>query len=561
MKSLFKFFRIILGIVAIFFCLSSQAQHNKKQLLPSVIPDLSLQARHHKDQLSPKTYNFSTFTRKYTNPGKFWLLRNKNFLSHPDAGYDNEYIPRSSAVEIFDKRTIDTKYYINKDTPSICYSQKSSGPMHYKSGGQWLTIDKRLEPKGNDLYEASHQEHPVGFDMKKKSSYIKEDGGAVFFNNWKLFGQKDGMEVLIAEADWSQYTAGDDGISFKNIFPGIDAEMRVSKGSIKTSFIVRANNFSGYDRYLLRDLFSGYETGNLLFSNGQSDSETATDADFKIGSKQVLHIKKGLMYGEKNPSSSYQAIRYELKQNELTLPVNADYLNTQLKFGNVVIDPMVEDSATISQGAISGSYLDVVGDCTINLNSPCPNTLMVPTPPAATIVDALFTFNTYANVPCARSDGYYRFAAGSCFSELWEGPDMLNGETDASDKSMGGNIVSCMPAPQCTSQLIPFIFSFYRTCNGPAGCDGNCVYAQSDLTITLVGYTAEVNDTLLSASPQFVCSGSLSLLTANAQFGVPPYNYTWYTTFGDSLLGSGNTISVKVPTKNSSQFYVNVKDA
>ena len=112
--------------------------------------------------------NFTSFTRKYTNRGPIWMLRNRAYLSHPDANFADQYSPNKNALEIFQKRTVDSKFYINKDNPSIVYSQRSSGPMHFKKNGQWITIDTRLLPKGPSVYEASNQEDPLGFRYQKK---------------------------------------------------------------------------------------------------------------------------------------------------------------------------------------------------------------------------------------------------------------------------------------------------------------------------------------------------------------------------------------------------------
>src|ERR1700712_676527 len=157
--------------------------------------------------------NFTGFTRKYTNRGKLWMARNKAYLHHHDANFADQYSPNGNAIELFEKRTIDSKFYINKDTPSIFYSQRSSGPMHFKKNGEWITIDTRLSPKGPLLYEASNQENPLGFDMKRKSSYIKTAEGRTYFNNWKLYGENGSIRTLLATADWTHYTAGDDGIA------------------------------------------------------------------------------------------------------------------------------------------------------------------------------------------------------------------------------------------------------------------------------------------------------------------------------------------------------------
>ena len=228
----------------------------------------ALQAQQGRRQMPVVKNNFTSFTRKYTNRGKLWMARNKTYLRHPDANFVDDYSPNKKAVELFAKRTIDSKFYINKDTPSICYAQRSSGPMHFKRNGQWITIDTRLSPKGPLLYEASNQEDPVGFDIKRKSSYIITSDGRTYFNNWKLYGKNGSTETLLATADWTHYTAGDDGIAIKNIFPGIDAEMKVSGGSIKTNFIVHDNKFSTYKTLLFRDSFLNGHSGNFTFSNG-----------------------------------------------------------------------------------------------------------------------------------------------------------------------------------------------------------------------------------------------------------------------------------------------------
>ena len=295
----------------------------------ALINGSALRAQDGRRQMPVIKNNFTSFTRKYTNRGKLWMARNKAYLRHPDANFGDQYSPNSKAVELFEKRTIDSKFYINKDTPSIFYSQRSSGPMHFKKNGQWITIDTRLSPKGPLLYEASNQEDPLGFDIKRKSSYIITPDGRTYFNNWKLYGENGSTETLLATADWTNYTAGDDGIVIKNIFPGIDAEMKVLKGSIKTNFIVHANKFSTYKTLLFRDSFLNGHTGNFTFSNGLPGNGLASSADFRVSEGTVFHIKEGVMYQKENPSSTYQFIPYYLDHNKLTLAINSDFLNAQ----------------------------------------------------------------------------------------------------------------------------------------------------------------------------------------------------------------------------------------
>src|ERR1700722_12211949 len=129
--------------------------------LITLVNGSALWAQDGRRQKSVIKNNFTSFTRKYTNRGKLWMARNKAYLGHRDANFSDEYSPNRKAVELFEKRTIDSKFYINKDTPSIFYSQRSSSPMHFKKNGQWITIDTRLSPKGPLLYEASNQEDPL----------------------------------------------------------------------------------------------------------------------------------------------------------------------------------------------------------------------------------------------------------------------------------------------------------------------------------------------------------------------------------------------------------------
>ena len=114
----------------------------------ALVQSSAVQAQYIRPQRAVMKNNFTGFTRKYTNRGKLWMARNKAYLSHQDANFVDGYNPNSKAVELFEKRTIDSKFYINKDTPSIFYSQRSSNPMHFKKNGEWITIDTRLSPKG-----------------------------------------------------------------------------------------------------------------------------------------------------------------------------------------------------------------------------------------------------------------------------------------------------------------------------------------------------------------------------------------------------------------------------
>jgi gliding motility-associated-like protein len=495
--------------------------------------------------------NFTSFTRKYTKRGNIWSVRNNAYLNHPDANFTDRYSPASDAVELFAKRTVDSKFYINKNNPSIVYSQRSSSPMHFKKNGQWITIDSRLQPKDALMFEASNQEDPVGFDIKRKSSYIITADGKTYFNNWKLYGENDSTETLLANADWTHYTAGDDGIAISNIFPGVDAEMKVSRGSIKTNFIVHANKFSNYKTLLFRDSFLNGQDGHFSFSNGSPGNGLVSSADFRVSEATVFHIKEGVMYQKNKSSSSYQFIPFYLDHNKLTLAVNSDFLKT----GDVIIDPLVQSMGTLNMNMITGSHSNQ--DC--SLDTACEYDFMVPAPPGAQLIDAQFSFGFAANDPCAGQDGAFSFSSGTCVSQMYAGTATGPGDQNFPNQSIlmsnGTNLAGCLPNPVCglIPQNIPFSFFFYRKCHGPDGCDGSCITANQDLTITLVGRTFD--SVTVTATPLMSCPGSPVTLTARGYFGVAPYNFTW---LGLPQFNGDSVITVNPTTNNT--YTVQVSD-
>ena len=302
--------------------------------------------------------------------------------------------------------------------------------------------------------------------------------------------------------------------------------MKVSKGSIKTNFIVHTNKFSKYKTLLFRDSFLNGNTGNFTFSNGLPGNGLVSSADFRVKGQTVFHIKEGVMYQNGNPSSTYRFIPYYLDHNNLTLAINSDFLNAQVRTGDVVIDPLVQSTGVLKKDTINGSHSNQ--DC--SLDTACKYDFMVPAPTQATIIDAMFSFEFTANAPCVGQDGAFSFTInGGCTSQKYVGTATGTGPQNFPNQSIllnnGASLTGCFPSPVCGPQNIPFTFNFFRNCHGPTGCDGSCIGASKDLTITLVGRTLDTAS--LVAAPQSICAGGQVTLTARGYFGVPPYNYVW----------------------------------
>lgn len=485
-------------------------------------------------EASVGTANFKTFTSKITAPDQEWLEVNKEFASHPDAKHvapDNDYI------EVLQKRTLEGKYYINRNDHAAFQIEKGSMPMHYIKDGQFLTIDTRLTKISDHILEASRQGTPVGFDLQRKASYIKVRNEAIYFNNWSLYGSKNGTLTVLAQANWSNYTAGDDGMKIMDIFPGIDAEMKINRGSVKTNFIVNSNRFPGYDYFKFKDMFEGgTRNGNglLQFADGSAaGTNKLTDVNYRVNQKNILRIEKGIAYRADNGAATHKVLGYDIQSGNLFLNVDAQYLNTQLSSGKVIIDPMVSVQDTAAMVSPNNYSMN----CGSVTNS-CNRTLSITPPAGATITKVYCFFQIQVISPASFNQSFFGIqtngACGLTYGTTVTGSGTL-GTPDSTRNGLIGydSITSwalpCIPGPSCTPAPIVFTLRLFNTycAAGPAGCSD--VYNRGlapGFIIKLTGVTFDPKK-ITRTSDTAICQGSSVTLGRTASFGVPPYRYTW----------------------------------
>ena len=53
-----------------------------------------------------------------------------------------------------------------------------------------------------------------------------------------VFVKENGSEQSLGNANWSNYTAGDDGVYVKDAWPGIDMIMSLRNGGLETNFSI-----------------------------------------------------------------------------------------------------------------------------------------------------------------------------------------------------------------------------------------------------------------------------------------------------------------------------------
>ncbi|HRG59368.1 MAG TPA: gliding motility-associated C-terminal domain-containing protein [Bacteroidia bacterium] len=520
-----------------------------------------------------KSNNFTFFsTPKKSNYPKVWQQQNKNeFAEHPELGILAFNAPDKDLVEDLSKRNIDYRYFINPNQPSEFYVQKSLGDLHYKKDGYWQTINHYLTQKGNHLFEADRQPEPVGFNAKDKFSYINTPNGKISFNQWKLYGKNQNNTIeLIALANWDNFTAGDDGLYISNIFPGIDASMKVMRGAVKTNFIVKSIQFSNYSEYIFQDeLALGNEIGILQFMNVSNTEHAVDRVQFIANNISIVEIGEALAYPENGDKSQRYFPEYNISNNQLGIIISATWLQQMLQLGHVIIDPLVTSTNTLAQAAITGSRYDA----TCNFTQSCDFTLNVNTPPAAVFTDVLINFDYLAQGLCFMEDGATRFTLGGCVSPnlagfYWYCQDPNPGTCTGTNISIFSDISTCLPAPSCLAQPLSFGLKFYRSCWGTTGaaCSNTCIGAASPWNVVIQGQTVNFTNPApnqFSVSATSVCAGqNITATSLGTQYGVGPYTVNWsLSPTGIPSVGAGTPAVINFPTAGAYTLYCIITDA
>ncbi|HLP20240.1 MAG TPA: hypothetical protein VK174_08065, partial [Chitinophagales bacterium] len=198
-------------------------------------------------QMRVKKPNFTTF-RKDTKEVTETLLKatSADAKKHPEFGIVPYNTQCSGCVELIDKRTIDSRQYVDAYSENHTFSQQSFFPLHYKKSADdiWRTIDQRLRPSATEagVYVAANQPVPTKCDLNKKSTSITVRGYEFEFNkNLTMYFFDDNTLYTQREnGNYQQNTVGEEGLYVTNIWPGIDMEQIFSVGQVKTNFVIPA---------------------------------------------------------------------------------------------------------------------------------------------------------------------------------------------------------------------------------------------------------------------------------------------------------------------------------
>ena len=490
-----------------------------------------------KEGMVPETVNYTSFTTLGRNPEK-------------DLPYN---APCKDCVEDLSARTEMTRFFKGTGPDKgLVYSQGGYSPINMKNAsGRWVPVDARLKPEGNGLYTAKDQPTPVTIDLNAGHSSIRNIYGEARFNNrpellWKA---EDGTVQSLGKANFSNHTAGNDGVRVTDVWPGIDMEMRAIVGGIKTNFVLRNRPQQTGGRLIIRDEFRLDGGMRLKMEGTEVTIETA-------GGQEAFHVSSCIGYdSQAQRANGVQNFGYELSGNTLDMVIPVSTLQNPQMVYPYTIDPLVNSSNTLPQASITGSAYGAA--CFSNY---CTYNLTVPSPANTVITDARFTFSYLATGSCWQYDGAMTFTSGSCLSPnqagyYWFCNNIGTGTCNGTNLSIYSDVASCMPPASCAPQNVPFQMRFYRCFSNSAGCSNSCIGAASPWTMTLTGKTVEVASASVNGSGSTtICQGASATLNAAGTAGVGPYTYSWSP---GGLTGA----SVSVSPTTTTTYTLTVTDA
>jgi len=208
--------------------------------------------------------------------------------------------------------------------------------------------------------------------MKGKfASIINNDREITFNKNLELYHlDRKGTIQSLGAPDWSNFSAGDDGILIRNFYPGIDLQMIVSEGSLETNFILN-HPLQFSDGWIVTRQELGLNNISFSVDETTKDRNNHLIGDIILAdkAKEYFRIHTTIAYDSQNRIIQ---LGNEINSEEVLLTyIPVDWLNDPHTVYPVVIDPLVSSSATLSQASVTGSQYNAVcwtNGCNYNLS-------------------------------------------------------------------------------------------------------------------------------------------------------------------------------------------------
>lgn len=528
-------------------------------------------------QMQVKKHNFTTFnTDKKADTHLLDKLSSAEAQKHPEYGITPYNAQCDSCVELLDQRTIDTRQFIDTKKKSRTFSQTSYFPLHYKKSENdiWRTIDQRLRPvEGKpNVYAALNQPVPTKCDMDRKSTSIIADGFEFEYNrNLSLYFFDDNTAYTKREnANYANYTIGEEGLYVKNIFPGIDMQHVFSIGQIKTNYVIEKPLQLPITKgwMVIEDHFTlpaGYsfveDEGGVHVEGGKYYK-----GDYVIlnpNGKKICKYEKPVyvdalaigMHGAYNLIND--GGNYTL---QMLVPIS--WLNDKRNTYPLIIDPIDYGFGQYGSFTSSGNPSISMGFTTMSLGS-C-NYPVIAYPPGRTelldtYVDVEYTLtydNMCGNPPlsapfCTFSQVTMEIQCDTCNTTTGAlfcnpaNPPYIGTCTTDSALVPGANAIrvtgfvpnylGCLQ-PQCPPYSIGFTLL-----NRDSICGDVCGYLCARGNFFRVTVSACYVEGYITQDKTRVCADEPVTFTAHPSCGVPPYHYQWTVNGGSDTTIYGST--------------------
>ncbi|MBN8782910.1 MAG: gliding motility-associated C-terminal domain-containing protein [Terrimonas ferruginea] len=555
--------RVFLFSVFVCLTLNNYAQNPADHYVQSSLP--AHPGKNTDGQMKASEDNYYTFPERKKSPDlEAWRKYNsKKDLTHPEYGILPDGAPCDSCVEVYAERKADKRLFRSLKDSTLQYIQQSLGSLNTLVDGRWITIQHKLKPGVNGVYRSGYAPEPAIFDLSRQQISLQTVLGNVQFNDWTLLIRRNSTVETIGKANWSRYTIGEDGMYITNVFEGIDAELKVFRGAIKTNFIIKRNAFGSFDELIFRDAFNGGQNTRLQFTEG-NEQKGVGQLTVLLNGADALKVNAGYAYAKNGGKESMMAVAYDISDGVMDMIVPAYWINKYIGQHELVIDPLVTASNTLAQASITGSAYSAAcftAYCSYNLN--------VTRPASFNIEDIRWTFSYIATGSCWMYDGAVTFRSGTCNSpgaagNYWFCNGIGTGTCSGNNISIMNDLASCLPATSCASANIPFEMRFYRCYSSAAGCSGSCIGAASPWTMTITGRTVELASpvTITPSAGATVCQGTNATLNATGRGGATPYTYSWsFNPTGTPVAATGPSANLNFPANGTIPVYLTLTDA
>lgn len=528
--------------------------------------------------MNVKQFNFTSFdsTQRFT-PEVLSKRTSAEAKLHPEYGMVPYNKQCTNCVELVDKRTANSRLFINPYRPNYSYSQQSYFPLHFRNGNDalWRTIDFRLLPdaKQAGVYTAANQPMPTKLDVNRKSTTIQVREFGFEFNRslTRYFVTEGGATTKPETGNYSTYTVGSEGMQVSNMWPGMDMQQIFKTGEVKTNYVLAApiqlpvqtgwlvieDHFTLPAGYTVSETEKGFRLPDGTYQGDYVIVNETGTAMVKYATPVFVDARAYGVHG------SYKLVS-ENNNYTLQMFVPISWLNSPNNAYPITIDPTVvgvEDTGHFKQTGLApagmGFTTIALGSCDYYLTTQVPGMSKL----TNAYVDLEYTltykpncgnpplgapFCTFSQVTmeviadtCNETTGLLACDpaappfTGTCTTD----PNLVPGAGPLLINNFNSDFLKCLD-PQCPDYFLDFTLKNRDSICGDV-CGDLCAEGNY-WRMTIEACTVEGT---ISQDKTQICAGEPVTFTAHPNCGVPPYHYYW-------VLDNGNTIDTVYNTPN-----------